>query len=132
MTTRDCIHGPCEGHGHSGVIDLASYRSLHQRVIKQKGEYILEDATPRAAYVNHGRWVVNCECNGAGLTDRKMKITCCFDCGRVYTSVTFPKHASQIEKVLLERPDPASRNWSGETVQALLDENDTYLTKGAN
>jgi hypothetical protein len=126
--TTESIHGPCEGH--AGVIDRDSYRDVHQRVMKAKGEQVLEVSAPRAAYVNWGRWVVDCECNGAGLSDRKIKQACCFDCGRVY-DVTFPKRAAQIEKVLLERPDPASRNWAGETVQALLDDNAKHLGKEA-
>lgn len=124
MTTTDSIHGPCEGY--ADVIDRESYRDVHQRAMQAKGERVLEMTASRAAYVNWGRWVVDCECNGSGLSDRTIKQARCFDCGRVY-NVTFPKRAAQIEKVLLERPDPSTRNWAGETVQALLDENVMHL-----
>ena len=122
--SNDCIHGPCEGLSHAGVTDLDSYRKVHQNLIGSRGQQTVEDTEPQRAYVNHGRWVVDCPtCKGAGLTSRTMKVSCCFDCGHVCTKITFPKQAKKIEEALLERLDPASRNWTTESLKDLLQEN---------
>ena len=120
---NECIHGPVEGHGHSGVKDVVSYRTVHRVAMNKAEKNVFEIDEPREAYINHGRWVVNCECNGAGLTSINFKVTCCFDCGRVYTNVTFPKNAKKIEEALLLRREQTNRNWKGETLKALLGEN---------
>jgi hypothetical protein len=117
------ILGPVEGHGHSGVTDVVSYRSVHRLAMQKAEKNVFEIDEPREAYINHGRWVVDCDCNGAGLTSTTFKLTCCFDCGRVYTSVTFPKDAEKIEDALLKRREQAQRNWKGETLKAILSEN---------
>ena len=120
----DCIHGPCEGLAHSGVTDTESYRAVHR---KAKGPLIRENAEPQTAYINHGRWVIDCQCTGAGLTSRTMNISCCFDCGAVYTTIIFPRHAKKIEDVLLKRPDLATRNWAqGESLELLLADNKAH------
>ena len=122
----DCIHGPCEGHKHAGVKDLATYREFHTRTV---GEKLHEIDDPREAYINHGRWVVNCDCAGAGLTSRAWHVSCCFDCGAVYTKITFPRNAKKIEEALLARPLLKNRNWSRvETLERLLSENETQET----
>ena len=118
----DCIHGPAEGHGHAGVTDVTSYREYHTRIVGEK-EHEVE--TVREAYINHGRWIVNCDCAGAGLTSRSWKVSCCFDCGAVYTKIKFPLNATKIESALLIRPALVNRNWMrGETLERLLSEND--------
>ena len=120
------IEGPIEGHGHSGVIDIKSYRDVHLKVMQQGEKSIQEIDTQQEAYVNHGRWVVDCECNGAGLTSPSFKVSCCFDCGRVYTNIKFPQQVKKIEETLLARYNQTSRNWKGESLQVLLDENTKY------
>jgi len=120
------IAGPIEGHGHSGVRDVESYRAVHTAAMKRAEKDTHEVEAPQDAYVNNGRWVVNCTCNGAGLTSPSFKISRCFDCGRVYTHITFPKEAKKIEEALTARHDQSSRNWNGETLQQLLDENAEY------
>lgn len=118
----DCIDGPCEGH-RGKVSDLASYRSFHGQAMSRKSGVPHQVEESRNAYINHGRWVVDCDCNGAGFASREWKISCCFDCGAVYTSVTFPRNASKIEKTLLKR-NPENRNWNhGETLKILIQEN---------
>ncbi len=120
----DCILGPCEGMAHAGVTDTDSYRDVHRKVIASKGQVEYEDQDQKRAYINHGRWVVDCpKCNGAGLTSRTIKVACCFDCGSVYTTVSFPRNAKKIEDVLLRRTDEASRNWTTESIKELLEEN---------
>tara|TARA_B100000949_G_scaffold11685_1_gene8927 strand:- start:4270 stop:4548 length:279 start_codon:yes stop_codon:yes gene_type:complete len=82
----------------------------------------IEVPDPRDAYINHGRWVVDCTCNGAGLTSPAFGLTCCFDCGSVYTSVVFPSDHEEIESALMTRTDETTRNWRGETVAQLRSE----------
>jgi len=120
----DCIKGPREGHDGAHLTDLSSYRAFHGQVMSRKTESPHVISEPRYAYINHGRWVVDCDCNGAGFASRVWKTTCCFDCGAVYTDIKFPRNAEQIEKVLLKR-QPVNRNWKrGETIKGLLSEND--------
>jgi|TARA_R110000824_G_scaffold132891_1_gene295458 hypothetical protein len=117
------IAGPIEGHGHSGVTDVKSYKLIHARITKAAERDVLEVGNEVSAYVNHGRWVVDCACNGAGLTAPEFGLACCFDCGRVYTKVVFPKDRKQIEGALLVREDKETRNWiPGESVASLRKE----------
>jgi hypothetical protein len=89
---------------------------------KRESPHVVSE--PRDAYVNHGRWIVDCDCQGAGFASRAWKASCCFDCGAVFTGVKFPRNADQIEKALLKR-QPVNRNWKrGETIKGLLAEND--------
>jgi hypothetical protein len=131
MEHDDCIQGPCEGMAHAGVTDADSYRGVHRKALEVKGQATTENNTPINAYINHGRWVVNCpECNGAGLASRTIKVSCCFDCGAVFTQVVFPRLAPTIEQTLLKRPDIASRNWTTESIMELVQENKNHGVKG--
>jgi hypothetical protein len=118
------IEGPIQGHAHKGVKDIETYRTVHTTAMKNFEKDVNEIDTPRKAYINHGRWVVNCVCNGAGLTSREFGVTCCFDCGRVYTEIIFPENAQLIESMLLGRTNQAERNWNiGESIELLEKEN---------
>jgi hypothetical protein len=116
------LDGPIDGHGHSGVTDLESYLRVHARAIKAAGIPNVTLSDPVKAYVNHGRWVVDCVCRGAGLTSPEFGVSACFDCGRIYTGVTFPANHKDIERVLLQRSNKSNRNWVGETVDELTQE----------
>ncbi len=85
-------------------------------VIPRKGEAVV-------AYINLGRWVADCACNGGELVTPG-EIMLCGSCGRTHT-VTFPgpKTKAKIEAVLGRR-DPVFQNWLiGETVDELEAEN---------
>lgn len=81
-----------------------------------------------AAYVNQGRWVVDCpDCHGAQLacsTDRRFM---CVECanvvvGGVWRPVLWPRNAAAIEEALASRL-PVNANWfPGETVETLREE----------
>lgn len=121
----DKIAGPIEGHGHAGVKDIASYRRVHGSAMRGLEREVFEVTTDVVAYINHGRWVVDCVCNGAGFTSPEFKVSCCFDCGRMYTSVIFPTQRKQIEEVLLSRKEKETRNWiPGESVKSLRTESE--------
>ena len=116
---KDIIQGPAEGHGHAGVTDLDSYIEIHDRRMAKAQKNVFEITEPVKAYINHGRWVIDCECNGGGLTSPDFKLSCCFDCGRRYLNIVFPKNARQVEATLLKRKLHTQRNWNGETVKLL-------------
>ena len=121
------IQGPIQGYAHHNVKDVESYRIVHTSVMKNAEKDVYEIDTPREAYINHGRWVVNCECNGAGLTSREFGMTSCFDCGRVYNQIIFPENAQLIELALLDRRDQTETNWNiGESIELLKKDNSDH------
>jgi len=81
------------------------------------------------AQINHGRWIVDCPfCKGAEYLWEGMKLFLCVSClnndTRLPIRVEVPKNKSAIEKILLERENPETRNWMpGETLADLKREN---------
>lgn len=73
------------------------------------------DAPPLQAYVNHGRWIVKCECGGAEKAWEEGVFMCqsCFNAGHghKYRQAVFPKDRQKIEALLALRPLP-NRNWN--------------------
>jgi len=117
----DCIHGPAEGFEHMGVKDPATYRAAHASQMKRKEQTPHEVSEPQHAYINHGRWVVSCKCVGAGLTSPSFGISCCFDCGAVYTHILFPADVDAITHALLQRDNVENRNWTpDESLESLV------------
>lgn len=83
-----------------------------------------------AARVNHGQWIVDCPfCPSASMacaTDHRFFCVNCLNAGAggKWLAVIWPKNRDAIEAVLLERPNPHTRNWSMvETLQDLRAEN---------
>ena len=75
------------------------------------------------AYVNWGRWVADCACNGAELVALGQEMVC-GSCGARNT-VKFPgaKTRGKLEVVLLQR-EPFRQNWHpDETVDELVAQN---------
>lgn len=69
-------------------------------------------ATPIAARIDGGRWLVTCECGNAPMTDPDpaWRVARCFECGNVYTAVVFPADYAAIEAALVKRPALAMRH----------------------
>lgn len=69
---------------------------------------------PVAAYHNHGRWVVDCECGSAQVTypaDRRVFCPFCVNGGNsVWRPVVWPNDWQAIEASLAQAPVP-ERNW---------------------
>ena len=65
------------------------------------------------AYINHGRWVADCVCNGAELVHPDYPMVC-GSCGRTH-QVIFPKpkDRARIEAALNVRP-PYNQHWNPE------------------
>ena len=95
----------------------------------QKGilEMGVDTLSPLLTYVNHGRWVVKCECGGAEKAWEEGFFMCqsCFNAGHKhqYRKSVFPKDRVKIEELLSLRSLP-NRNWLlGETINDLEAEN---------
>ena len=89
----------------------------------------IDESLPVTAHVNHGRWLVTCECGGAEYVWEEGLMMCmsCLNAGyghRLRRTV-FPKSRTKIEGLLLVRPIP-NRNWDGETVKQMKAENKAH------
>lgn len=83
---------------------------------------------PLAACINHGRWVVICECGDAQLASADDPRFFCVSClnerqGGKWRPVTWPEQRSDIEQVLRERFTEHANWLPGETVEQLRAEN---------
>jgi len=80
----------------------------------------------RPARVDHGRWLIDCVCNGAAFAWVENPRAACLGCGRVWR-VKWPTKQTRErgEALLLLRPDPANRNWDpvSESLADLREEN---------
>ena len=78
------------------------------------------------AYLNHGRWVVDCpdpDCAGAELA---REVFVCSNCKRT-TEVEWPDDKSLIDNATAVRSVPQTRNWRpGETLDDLNRENEMH------
>ena len=85
------------------------------------------------AYMNHGRWVVDCaagDCEAVLFADRSVcecnDVSVCdhpsIPCG-VPIEAVFPDDRADIDWLMSRRPRRANRNWDTETVAELKAEN---------
>jgi len=108
--------------------------SLVMQGHQEYGNPSVEDATPIPAYINQGRWLVDCTAtfngqvcrNAVQLADRAEDAEApCLICGTIWTNVQFPKDVDEIEDALSKRPRRDRQNWKpGETLKKIRDEND--------
>jgi hypothetical protein len=84
---------------------------------------------PVVAYVNAGRWLAKCECGGAEFVDFEDPSFMCCSCwnepiGHAWRTVVIPAPATRVavDRLLILRPEE-NRNWKGESVATLADEN---------
>jgi hypothetical protein len=106
------------------------YRRIVERVADMKRAHGQLEATtfvveePVYAYVNHARWVIDCECGTGNLVVPGWRTAGCPACGALFTNVVFPPDIEEIEEVLEDRIREHHKNWfPGETVQKLKMEN---------
>lgn len=92
---------------------------------QRRGFRVTRDPRQLVAYVNEGRWLVDCpRCNNGIPVSPDWSIAGCRACGRVYSAVVFPSEFHIIEALLHER-DFEHQQWKpGESVKALRDENE--------
>ena len=114
---RGAIGGPELVHG---VASAGEYRDHARRFLARVGvppDRWLRPVLPRPAYVSGGCWLVKCDCGNApsahpgdGTDAWPEPIAVCLECGALHRPV-FPADRALAEAALLERPDPASRNY---------------------
>lgn len=101
------------------VANEFAYRQFARRVlVKTRGHVNLTERDERLiACVNHGRWIVFCDCGGAaeagypGWDGGTESVAICCTCGSVYRPV-FPLSREAVETVLLARPEAKQRNFT--------------------
>jgi hypothetical protein len=133
-TTADCITlttRPAACYEEFVGAVLAQHRTTH--LIDKVLGAVAAAVPPVVAYVNHGRWVVDCECGDAGVVDpgQPDRGFFCFGCYNIIHTglprrVAYPvdEVRGRVEALLLARPDLGTRNWSpAETVEDLAIEN---------
>ena len=79
------------------------------------------EGTTVHAYINHGRLVADCPCNGAELVSPGLPMLC-GSCGAEH-KVEFPKALSKIEAALQPRPVTNQNYTVGQSVDELVAEN---------
>lgn len=103
------------------------FDELHQAVCQRKVIDRQLDATPLTVYINEGRWLVDCPCgSGVIVTPEWGSTAWCFGeaCGRVLTAIAMPDDPNRIEQIMLDRPDPRTRNMQpDESISDLILEN---------
>ena len=119
MITANLYHGPLELYKQTTIIPMMARLGLVAQGI--------DDGPPLKARVNHGRWIVDCECNGAEFAWDEGFFMCqsCFNVGHglKYRKSVFPKSRQKIELLLIGRPI-VNRNWfPGESLAQLRAEN---------
>lgn len=104
---------------------LAAKFEAHWAKLRKRGIQVAPtvSATPMVAYIDHGRWLIQCVCGGGvGVHQDWPEARC--GCGAIYTAIVFPDNRAAIEAALVVRPIMESRNWvAPESVDTLLAEN---------
>jgi hypothetical protein len=112
------------------VKNALDYRHWHQMVVTSKQGETWASPEGVVAYVNFGRWVVDCHwCKKGILTRPDWAFAGCAECGAYYEAdkLTFPSDP-RIEELLRKRPDRDSQHWdSKQTADDLLRENEEEL-----
>jgi len=134
---RHLIHKRAPGRAARAIVPASAiraaaeaWRARHAAVGRTDYDTPLEEvATPIEAYVNEGRWLVDCVCrNGVPVTSTAADAEgVCFTCGTIWTRIVFPPNVAQIEAVLGARRWRRNQRWTPhETVEDLQRENDAH------
>lgn len=99
-------------------------KAMGRKLLKEQG---VDEGEPLKAYINRGRWIIQCECGGAEYAwdDGLFMCQSCFNSnnGHKYRKFVFPRNRVRIEKLLLVRP-LTNRNWfANEPISNLEAEN---------
>lgn len=105
-----------EMHGVDGPLRyrLAQARHLKDRRIRGEDVRAFEVLTPVIARIDWNRWIIDCtNCGTGNATHPLWGIACCFYCGAVHKTITFPGPLlrARIEQALLARAAERRRNW---------------------
>lgn len=113
----------------AGFAPAGAIGCLDVEELADPDEGTLAEDRPVSAYVNAGRWLAKCECGGCEYVDLEQLVFMCCNCwnaevGHRWRPIVIPKQRVAIERLLLKRPDGATRNWRpGETIADLAREN---------
>ena len=95
-------------HGFEGYREwIKGAWQLNKNVGRWNGK--IAQGPPMVAFIERGRWIAMCECNGGVWVDPGDPIAFCHTCGNSQTGgaarpVTFPSNYKAIEAELLTRP----------------------------
>jgi len=89
-------------------------------------------AIPRAqAYVDKGNWWAKCSCYGIEYVSPEVPLFFCMSCNNAAyggrpLNVDFPQRWAEIDRLLMLRPDPLTRNYKphqGDTFEHIIEDN---------
>lgn len=106
-------------------------QAMHKRLRTRAEGTVTESADPVAAYIDHGRWVLDCRCGAGNSVHPDWRLAGCYACGTIWTNVQIPLDRAVIERVLLARPKAVNRNWRPEEPVSKLEEENAVHLKGA-
>ena len=92
---------------HTSVEDVEAFWQQHADAMRAKlgfafaearsSQAFVEEADELVAYVNHSRWVADCPyCNAGIALWHDNPRAACLSCGRIYTSVRWPRMWKQL------------------------------------
>jgi hypothetical protein len=84
-------------------------------VLAQRGDLARQwnCVAPTTAFVYMGNWGTACpHCTQRMYTHPEWRLACCIECGAICRQVIIPADYREIERVLLDRPDRSTQNWS--------------------
>jgi hypothetical protein len=106
---------------------------IHGRPVPVPPSDHIDAGSPLPAFVNDGRWVVQCDvCFGAQLASKADHRFLCVDCLNAHIEgawrpVLWPTNAGEIERALEVRPRRNLQNWTTlQTVEELLERNEAH------
>jgi hypothetical protein len=109
------------------VRTVDDYNMWHLLIVTAKKGKVWITHRRREAYINHGRWVIDCAwCQKGVLTRPDWGVANCIECGARYPAgtIAFPDDPS-IQHLLLLRPVVETQNWDNkQTAADLLKENE--------
>ena len=121
MKTFACrLDGAYQVHGARNAERLAQRQ---EQVLTAKRRKPFKTERRLVAYINCGRWLVDCLCGAGNAVDTETATALCFGCGAVHETIVLPDEAEQIEQVLLLRRVEYRHWFPGETAATLAAEN---------
>lgn len=103
---------------------------------------IHEDPTTCHAYINYGRWIIDCACGAGNAVDPAFAFAVCVACGAIHRDIRYPADRAAIEATLSDRARAVNRNWEpteiahargrerGDTLASLQAENAAHGVRG--
>lgn len=115
-------------HLPNGAVHVVKGGFWHRSDVEPPTHNRAHSSLEFAAFVNDGRWVVQCPCGGAQLVSPDDPRFYCVDCagerhGSKWVPVVFPREHTAISDALAARPRDKQRWSPGESLAMLRKEN---------